>query len=375
MYGSYPEISVTARYFEPQLKRFLFFNTKTKSLLNRISADEMKKVATRILEESGPEITAAQTESRVVNIRQKSSKALRYLILRHLWENRGKVEQGIYLEVAQSLSVAKENGKFLISWRRNSNSFTKEIAEQEFSFYRQGIETDDPGQQGVAETKNKTKAIEFAIEALGIRDASQAKSMYNRVSMEPFSTVVFAMNWIGCLILLGTLGLEHWPAAITLGIIMSLEFSRPYGKFLSAFLFTAFPFLEFPWVALVGSFIYSALQFLDPNPVYRKLRTTMPLIGGLIGLWYISYYWRALEFGPGMIALFLICIFLTAYRVMLSSHFRSMPLVLPMLGVAFYLDGHHTAGWYIATFSFIELVIRSSINRGRQFKWQPKIQV
>ena len=50
MYGSYPEISVTARYLIPQLTRFLFFNTKAKNCLKKVSAEELKDIAMRILE-------------------------------------------------------------------------------------------------------------------------------------------------------------------------------------------------------------------------------------------------------------------------------------------------------------------------------------
>jgi len=52
MYGSYPEISITARYFIPQLRRFIFFNNKTKDKLKKLSAGEMRKIARRILDES-----------------------------------------------------------------------------------------------------------------------------------------------------------------------------------------------------------------------------------------------------------------------------------------------------------------------------------
>lgn len=372
MYGSYPEISVTARYFVPQMKRLLFFNTKTKSILKKVSSDEMKELANHILRENSQTVITNESNVKKIKVHQKKSKALRYLILRHLWKNRGQVEDEIYLEVVRSLSVSGDNGKFLISWTCNSNSFTKEMPEDEFSFYRQGKEAGNPEQSGLDETKNNSMAQEFAIEALGIRNTKQTNDIYNSVSIEPFSSAVFALNWIGCFILLGILGIRHWPVATALGIIMSLEFSRPKGKCLSAFLFTVFPFLGFPWVALIGSSIYSALQFLDPNPVYRRLRVSIPLMGGFIGLWYISYPVRALEFGPGIIVLFLICAFLTGYRAMLSTHFRSMPLVFPLIGAAFYLDGHPTAGWYIAIFSFVELAIRSSVNMGKPFKWLAK---
>jgi molybdenum cofactor biosynthesis enzyme MoaA len=49
MYGSYPEISVSARFLVPQIKRFLFFNTKSEGLLKKIPAEEMKQIARDIL--------------------------------------------------------------------------------------------------------------------------------------------------------------------------------------------------------------------------------------------------------------------------------------------------------------------------------------
>lgn len=45
MYGSYPEISITARYVKPLVRRFLFFNTETHQLLRKLSAEEMLTLA------------------------------------------------------------------------------------------------------------------------------------------------------------------------------------------------------------------------------------------------------------------------------------------------------------------------------------------
>ena len=61
MYGSYPEISVTARYFIPQLKRFFFFTKRTKNLLKKMSADEMKDLSKRILEDSNERVNYVGT--------------------------------------------------------------------------------------------------------------------------------------------------------------------------------------------------------------------------------------------------------------------------------------------------------------------------
>lgn len=372
MYGSYPEISVTARCFVPQMRRFLFFNTKTKSILKKMSLDEMKELANHILRENSQIVIANESNVKKINVRQKKSKALRYLILRHLWKNRGKVEDEVYLEVVRSLSVSRDNGKFLISWTRNSNPFTKEIPEDEFSFYRHGIETESAEQSAVGESKNNRLAQQFAIDALDIQSTRQTKEVSSKLSVEPYSHAAFAANWTGCFVLLGILGLKHWPVALLLGVITSLEFLRPRGKYLSALLFAVFPFLGFSWFALVGASAYSLLQFLDPNPYYRKLRVSVPLIGGFIGLVHIFSQGKTLEFSLEMVLLFLICVSVTGYRTTMLTHLRSMPLVFPLLGAAFYLDGYSTAGWYIAIFSFVELITLSSVSMIKAFKCMVK---
>lgn len=50
MYGSYPEITITARYLRPLLQRFLFFNTKTTNRLAPLSQAAMLEIAREIYE-------------------------------------------------------------------------------------------------------------------------------------------------------------------------------------------------------------------------------------------------------------------------------------------------------------------------------------
>jgi MoaA/NifB/PqqE/SkfB family radical SAM enzyme len=50
MYGSYPEISITARYFGPMLSRFLYFNFKRPKVVRR-SAQELTELAASIQRE------------------------------------------------------------------------------------------------------------------------------------------------------------------------------------------------------------------------------------------------------------------------------------------------------------------------------------
>jgi MoaA/NifB/PqqE/SkfB family radical SAM enzyme len=50
MYGSYPEITITARYLRPLLRRFLFFQTETTARLKPLSEEEMIALARTIYE-------------------------------------------------------------------------------------------------------------------------------------------------------------------------------------------------------------------------------------------------------------------------------------------------------------------------------------
>lgn len=292
------------------------------------------------------------------SILQKRSKALRYLLLRYLWKNRESVVRETYLEITHSLVVSRdEDGKFVVSWNHNGKSFKSKIPEYELSFYQKGVGLRSSEKLIRDEIKNKKIAQNFVLEALGIQSNQESEETYDSIYFEPYYWVAFILNWIGCFVILWALGVIHWPAVLLLGSIMSLEFLAWRGKCLSALLFIVFPFLGFYWVAFIGGCIYGLLQFFDPNPYYRILRTLAPLIGGLIGFLFILSSVGNINFGLWEIVLFLFCIFIAFYRTMLLSHFRFMPLVFPLFGPAFYLDGCSAAGWCIAGLSFIELIV------------------
>ncbi len=62
MYGSYPEISISLRYFKPMIERFIYFNIKPPKL-KKLSADEIKDLAASIYEKN----TALRAELRVLS--------------------------------------------------------------------------------------------------------------------------------------------------------------------------------------------------------------------------------------------------------------------------------------------------------------------
>jgi MoaA/NifB/PqqE/SkfB family radical SAM enzyme len=52
MYGSYPEITVSARFLKPMLNRFLFFNFNTNNLLKKLTEKEMIELAQEIFKKN-----------------------------------------------------------------------------------------------------------------------------------------------------------------------------------------------------------------------------------------------------------------------------------------------------------------------------------
>ena len=66
MYGSYPEITTTARYFNPLIKRFFYFNKETPRL-KKLTAEEMTEIATHIFERNREEREAADAVSQMID--------------------------------------------------------------------------------------------------------------------------------------------------------------------------------------------------------------------------------------------------------------------------------------------------------------------
>lgn len=52
LYGSFPEMTITSRFFKPFVKRFFFFNSQKKHLLKKLSKEEMLAAAKKIRDEN-----------------------------------------------------------------------------------------------------------------------------------------------------------------------------------------------------------------------------------------------------------------------------------------------------------------------------------
>jgi len=66
MYGSYPEITVTARYFKPIFNRFFYFNRNI-PVLKKLSADGMLEIANKIAEKNRYDREKADSQFELLN--------------------------------------------------------------------------------------------------------------------------------------------------------------------------------------------------------------------------------------------------------------------------------------------------------------------
>jgi hypothetical protein len=289
------------------------------------------------------------------NASQKQSKALRYLILRHLWRYHKSISNNDYIDVTSSLSVEKNRNVFLIKWNRQNKSHSVEIPKVEFSFFSRDM--DNPSRESVdSANKNDTKAQKLADQILNVSTDSDFGLVNKKESLELHSWFTLICSWLGCFSLLFPLGFAHFPIVIVLGIIISLEYLSFKGKSLSSIGFIVFVFFNFPWLAFAGGFVYGVLQFLDPNPFLRSIRIFFSFAASLSGLYVIVTLSKTQHLGLGTIVPLVVFLLLIISRITQMAHFRSMPLVLPIFIPAFYLEGYSYAGWMIAGLSLISFV-------------------
>ena len=195
-----------------------------------------------------------------------------------------KIPQKTYLEVTCSLDVSRRNGQFILQWNRNKRPFKVEIPEAEFSFYKQMKISESLERTLSEQALSRRRALMLSLEILGLEDNGGEWSVPRRASIEPYPSISFVFTLISCFVILWLIGFAHWMAVFALALIGSLEFFSWKGKCLSSSIFSFFPVMGFPWIALIGGSVYGILQFLDPNPLWRSYRITASFLGSFLGL-------------------------------------------------------------------------------------------
>lgn len=262
--------------------------------------------------------------------------ALRHLLLRHLWLRRAFVDPDLYSEVTRTLIVGENPAGFLVSWTRGGARHERRYAPDACLLYARGDLSNSSGADG-SDLSNEMLASSFADEALAPLRAVplvwRARSLYPRSGLSVIGAILLGLG-LACVGLRG--------AGAVVAALFLLEFAGPFGKTLVAAGFALLSSLSLPTTAVLGAGSYAFLQFFDPNSDLRALRVGL---GMAVLAWAASRLAApetfvnlrlALAFAPP-------CLAALYFRWTCGSHFRSLPLVLPLLAVGLAADGSPSA--------------------------------
>lgn len=272
----------------------------------------------------------------------KTEHAVRYLLLRHLKSFETALPSKELAEVMTSLSVVPEGRGHRLRWRLAGHEQERPLPPGTFTLYRRG---DIPGGRTGVERENRDNnavARDLASAMLGVR-AEAADRLLPGEALEPLRL------WSAGELVLLTAGLWypgglHFNAALALLAFGAAEFGAR-GRLYASWLLLPLAVCAPPTAALLAGLACAGLQLLDPDARWRGVRVAACVLAAAVsGARLVSMppdpgsLSTAAFLAPLMIALFTV-------RWLHGTHFRAVPLVLPIFCLGLALDGPAPAAW------------------------------
>lgn len=264
----------------------------------------------------------------------KNELALRYLLLRHLEQLEDRVPRERLGEVMESLRVESEGRTaYVVHYDDGGHACEHRFPFDAFSFYERGDTR--PEQRSVSDdlgNRNDALARAFAQELFGVGDPPPSARPAS--PLETMGAAAFAEMAVFPLVvgIVGELGAPAIVALLALGLV---EFA-PRGRIFASLLFCAVALLGPAAAAALGALAYGTLQWLDPNPEYRRSRVALCVAAIAIASVASAPGARA-DLGVVPLVLALLAVGLAGFRSFHVTHFRALPLALPFYcaGLAF----------------------------------------
>jgi hypothetical protein len=263
--------------------------------------------------------------------------ALRYLLLRFLWDERNHVSPEIYKEVTKTLSVERTHEGFLVKWNRNGHQFHKHYGKNEFKFFVRGDHINTDSKEDCFDQNHNTRlSLEFVRQAFGIIQLKKEKKQ--KTSFPNMVLILFEYTMCAAILFLFG-GKEFAIPSILIWALFMVEFWPQKGKLLLPILVAVFIALELAYTAIISALVYSVFQYLDPDREKRYIRIWMFIAIVGYGLYEVARN-RIIPFYD----IWLILIVITAVTIFLMRwthgyHTRMFPLVFVFLCLGIYLDG------------------------------------
>ena len=282
----------------------------------------------------------------------KDTKALRYLLLRHMWFLNRYVGSGTYEEIVCSLRVEEELRCYKVTWMKESKSYGKSFQKSAFTFYARNRSSSARDLVGNKSTPQDMLARQFALEALGIGNLEW-----------PEETRPFFRRWMTFLLVYVSAGALTWFATGELGfpLILTLSFTielwRPIGAYLVSPLALGFAFVGYPYTAISASVIHLVFHLLEPTGTVRSLRA---LTAFFVAGYAIAHVWQRVQYpliGTECLVILVVALALLLIRWMYDFHFRITPLALPFLAIGACMDGHVSTATGVLVLSLVDTIV------------------
>lgn len=254
--------------------------------------------------------------------------ALRNLLLRHLKSFEHHVPEKFFLEAAKTLQVKEESDSYIVNWRISGQQKKKIVHKHTFVFYKRGDITSALASDNDTLRTNNAHAKNVIREVLGVDDSVSSESVEKRgKEIHITYDIVEAILLILILLVFGRFGFLDGSMLSVLIFVEYLGQGRLYAS--GMFIILA---LRLPGSAGIGAGVYALLQYLDPNPFYRKIRVLLNVIASMIAFMELSLRWRTpYHFGIFAGLSLLAAVGISLLRSFIFLHSRALPLVFPFL--------------------------------------------
>ncbi len=279
------------------------------------------------------------------------SRALHYLLLRHLWGLRrlGATSDAVHREVAESLSVSGGRDGYRVTWTRGGVGHERVLPGESFAFFVPGDRRRLRGRAAGAGDPARANPTEagaraLACEALGLSDRFEMPRGERGPTFDARARAV--VEGVGLGVLLGWLADGRaWQVGPFVAALAVVERAPELGAFLAASVFVPWAIVGFPWTSAIGALVLGAFQALDPDSRRRRARA----LAAFAAVLFCSA--RASTDGvpesaphAALLALLAVsAIGLALARWARGIHRRALPVALPLLGLGLALDGEPAA--------------------------------
>lgn len=287
----------------------------------------------------------------------RKEKALRHLLLRHLYAYREAVSPGRYAEAARSLAVTATPEGYLVRWAFQGRAHELSVPGDDFDFYRRGDTAKAAAENDrCLATHNDRNARLLAGRILGAGASPPPRSTPGRPPAGLVGATLNALAVLGGMVA-GGMPLSSGLAAAALPL---LEF-LPHGRLAACCWLIPLAFTPLAGGVLCLALAYGIMQYLDPEPALRPLRVGLCALAAVLGAFGMASPGVSPAWTPAVLV-FAASVGFAVIRDLYLIHDKAMGLALPFFAAGLVLSGNIGSG--LAVWAALALAAVAWINAG-----------